>query len=117
MMRRLLLTLIVTWLAFNAAGADVPTMLGDLTIPRSVGGAASIQFMPQAVFPHWIHRTQFKCYVCHDEIFKMKLGADKIDMDEVRDGKFCGKCHDGKTAFAIGFDTCERCHYSANGQH
>ena len=116
MMRRLLPMVILAWLSFSVAGADLPHELGDIIIPRSVGGADSIKFMPQAVFPHWIHRTQFKCYVCHDDIFKMKLGADKIDMDEVRDGKFCGKCHNGKTAFAIGFDTCERCHYSSTGR-
>lgn len=115
-MRHLLLIFILTWLSFKAAGADLPKELGDITIPRSVGGAASIEFMPQAVFPHWIHRTQFKCYVCHDEIFQMQAGAEKINMDDVSNGRFCGVCHDGKTAFAIGFNTCERCHYSSNNK-
>ena len=115
-MRHLLLIFILTWLSFKAAGADLPHELGDIIMPRSVGGAASIEFMPQAVFPHWIHRTRFKCYVCHDEIFQMHAGADKIIMDDVLDGKFCGVCHNGKSAFAIGFQTCKRCHYSNSGQ-
>lgn len=65
---------------------------------------------PAAVFPHWAHRIRFKCYVCHDQIFQMKAGADPVTMDAITDGKFCGACHDGKTAFAVGFDTCARCH-------
>jgi len=89
--------------------ADV---LGDITIHRK--GADSSGFMPQAVFPHWIHRTRFKCYACHDELFQMQAGADDINMDAVREGRFCGVCHDGKTAFAVGFDTCERCHRAVN---
>ena len=116
MMRHISFTAFAMWLLLNTAGVRSAGVLGDITIPRTTGGAASIQFMPQAVFPHWIHRTEFKCYACHDEIFQMKAGADNINMDEVRNGRFCGKCHDGKTAFAIGFDTCERCHYSSNAQ-
>ncbi len=103
------------WFAFSMLGLSLPLgaspyQIGDITIPRK--GADSPAFMPHAVFPHWKHRTRFKCFVCHDKIFKMKLGADNINMDAVRSGKFCGVCHNGKVAFAIGFDTCERCHYA-----
>ena len=65
---------------------------------------------PPAQFPHWAHRIRFKCYVCHDAIFQMKAGANAVSMDAIQDGKFCGACHDGKTAFPVGFETCQRCH-------
>ena len=87
-------------------------VLGDITLPRK--GEDSTAFMPQAFFPHWIHRTRFKCFVCHDALFQMKAGADPINMDAVREGRYCGVCHDGKTAFAVGFYTCERCHRADN---
>ncbi len=65
---------------------------------------------PPAQFPHWAHRIRFKCYVCHDAIFQMKAGANPVSMDAILEGKFCGACHDGKTAFSVGFETCQRCH-------
>ena len=53
----------------------------------------------------------FKCYVCHDSLFKMKLGADTMTMDAIGSGKSCGACHDGTTSFeASSFDNCQRCH-------
>lgn len=84
--------------------------LGDFgTIPfkRKIPGADEI---PPAEFPHWVHRMNFKCYVCHDAIFQMKEGADDVSMDEIREGKYCGVCHNGKTAFQVTFETCPRCH-------
>jgi c(7)-type cytochrome triheme protein len=41
----------------------------------------------------------------------MKLGADAMTMDVMANGKFCGACHDGNTAFdTSSFDNCVRCH-------
>ena len=65
---------------------------------------------PPATFPHWVHRMQFRCYVCHDDIFKMKAGSNQITMDAIEGGKFCGACHNGKKAFGIMFEACPRCH-------
>ncbi len=81
--------------------------LGDITIPPTAPGAL---VEGAVVFPHWIHRMQFRCSVCHDDIFQMKAGADTITMDSISKGKHCGTCHNGKTAFAVGFNTCDRCH-------
>ena len=80
---------------------------GDIVFQRKAG---SDQSTPPAQFPHWAHRIRFKCYVCHDAIFQMKAGANPVSMDAIFEGKFCGTCHDGKTAFAVGFETCQRCH-------
>lgn len=85
---------------------------GDVTIPRKGAGAeeAAKSGTPPAVFPHWIHRIRYKCYACHPAVFEMKAGSNPITMDAITDGKFCGICHDGKTAWSVGFETCNRCH-------
>ncbi len=83
---------------------------GDFVLSRK-GASADAAAFPPAAFPHTLHRVLYKCYVCHDALFKMKLGADAITMDAIGNGKFCGACHDGKTAFdASGFGNCARCH-------
>ena len=65
---------------------------------------------PPAVFPHWAHRIRYKCYACHPVLFEMKAGAHTMTMDAMTNGEYCGACHDGTTAWGIGFDTCSRCH-------
>lgn len=65
---------------------------------------------PPAVFPHWVHRIRYKCYACHPVLFEMKAGAHSVTMEEMTAGQSCGTCHDGETAWGIGFDTCNRCH-------
>ncbi len=64
--------------------------------------------MPPVVFPHWLHRIEFKCKVCHPAIFEMKAGANDIDMKKIVDGQFCGKCHNGTIAWKP--VECARCH-------
>jgi c(7)-type cytochrome triheme protein len=102
---------LITWLLLAPvlAGLLVTASLavdGDVTLKRQDGGTSP----PPAVFPHWIHRIRFKCYACHPTIFEMKAGANAITMDEIREGKFCGTCHNGKIAWEVSFDTCNRCH-------
>jgi len=83
---------------------------GDLVIPRNPAATGTEQF-PAATFPHTLHRVLYKCYVCHDSLFKMKRGADAITMKTIEQDKFCGACHDGKITFdAESFDNCGRCH-------
>jgi len=93
---------ILAWTACYAAE------YGDVVIERKAKGMDDI---PSAVFPHWIHRMQFKCSACHEETFKMKAGADEITMELIQSGKSCGQCHNGKAAFESNFDTCPRCHF------
>lgn len=78
---------------------------GDVVFKRTEGGS-----VPPAVFPHWVHRIRYKCYACHPEPFQMKAGANKITMELIQQGKFCGACHDGKIAWGMSFDTCNKCH-------
>ncbi len=80
---------------------------GDIRYERK---AAGMDDVPPAVFPHWVHRLQFKCGACHDKPFKMKAGANPVTMDDIQGGRSCGVCHNGTEAFISNFDTCSRCH-------
>jgi len=64
--------------------------------------------MPPVIFPHWIHRAEFKCKVCHPKIFEMRAGSNDIDMKKIVDGDFCGKCHNGTISWKP--VNCARCH-------
>jgi len=71
--------------------------------------------MPPAVFPHWLHRARYTCSVCHVELeLAMRGGSNGISRTGCLSGKYCGACHDGKTAFTVkedgGKKECYRCH-------
>ena len=102
--RRFALAALVSLALTPAAQAE----FGDIQFGRK--GGVAIEGSPPATFPHFVHRIQFRCYVCHEDIFRMKAGANDVTMDAIQSGKFCGTCHNGKTAFQVGFDTCQRCH-------
>ncbi len=80
---------------------------GDVTMKRKEGGENGV---PPAVFPHWIHRVRYRCYACHDDLFKMRAGEGVVTMVDIAQGKACGACHDGKTAWEATYETCNRCH-------
>jgi c(7)-type cytochrome triheme protein len=92
-------------LALSAATA-VAGFLGDITMNR----ISTANGVPAVVFPHWKHRIQFRCYACHPDVFEMQSGTNEITMETLREGAFCARCHDGRTAWAISFDTCRVCH-------
>lgn len=87
-----------------AAASDV--VYGDIVFEAN--GASKELLAPY--FPHWKHRIRYRCSVCHEKIFKMERGGNKMNMGLFKEGKFCGECHDGQEAFKIGFGTCNRCH-------
>lgn len=98
------------WLLGIAAFFSLAALAGESGDIKFERKAAGMDDVPPAVFPHWIHRMQYKCPACHDELFKMKVGANMINMDEIQDGKWCGACHNGKIAFISNLSTCVRCH-------
>ncbi len=59
-------------------------------------------------FSHGFHTQAFECNKCHTAIWPMKKGAKKMTMDPMYEGKFCGVCHNEKTAFAA--TDCDKCH-------
>ncbi|MBI5048078.1 MAG: cytochrome c3 family protein [Deltaproteobacteria bacterium] len=67
----------------------------------------SIAFLKNVLFSHKIHSTWVKCSMCHPDTFKPELGANRVKMIEMKDGKSCGRCH-GKVAFT--HSDCLRCH-------
>jgi c(7)-type cytochrome triheme protein len=69
--------------------------------------------MPPVVFPHWLHRIEFKCKVCHPAIFEMRSGSNDIDMNKIISGQFCGKCHNGTISWKP--VQCARCHSGQPG--
>ena len=63
--------------------------------------------MPWVRFPHEAHTQWLTCKNCHDRIFKPIQGSQKITMDDIFRGRYCGVCHD-RVSFSV--FTCERCH-------
>jgi c(7)-type cytochrome triheme protein len=70
-------------------------------------------------FSHETHKSSAeKCTVCHTKIFKMKKGQTGTPtMADMKAGKQCGACHDGKTKtgdkVAFGMEDkakCDSCH-------
>jgi c(7)-type cytochrome triheme protein len=59
-----------------------------------------------AFFPHSVHTAIIDCRQCHGPVMRYK--DNKIQMSDILDGQFCGKCH-GKVAFNP-INACERCH-------
>ena len=70
--------------------------------------------MKPVVFAHWSHRANYTCRVCHLELgFSMRSGETGITREQYLSGKFCGACHDGKTAFTVKDGPqagCAKCH-------
>jgi c(7)-type cytochrome triheme protein len=99
---RRLIAALALLLSSVALGAAFPAVL---RIPRrNPGGPA---FPPGALFSHRTHQS-FGCYACHPGVFpQAPVGFTHAEM---QDGKFCGRCHDGRTAFAIPGAACARCH-------
>jgi len=100
---RRLIAALALLLSSAALGAAFPAVL---RIPRRNPGAPA--FPPRALFSHRTHQSSFGCYACHPSVFPQALAG--FTHAEMQEGKFCGRCHDGRTAFAIPSATCPRCH-------
>lgn len=77
---------------------------GDIAYSRSEKGGD----FPPVIFPHWRHVPQYRCYVCHSALFEMQRSEGLGEL--MHKGDSCGACHLGEPAFAIGIQTCHRCH-------
>jgi len=63
------------------------------------------------VYPHWVHRSFFRCKVCHENLLIMKRGANELSHENMDAGKFCGACHNGEMSFDTTNEKhCSRCH-------
>jgi c(7)-type cytochrome triheme protein len=94
---------IIVVLAFAVAAFAVPP---GKTLEFAGGDQGKV------VFQGKVHKDAgLKCKDCHPKIFKMKKGADKITMDAINKGQFCGTCHNGTKSFdAKDKANCAKCH-------
>jgi c(7)-type cytochrome triheme protein len=77
---------------------------------------AKTPLMANVIFPHSIHTYWLSCKNCHPGIFIPQAGANPITMNEIFEGKWCGRCH-GKVAFNFfPLANCRRCHIVMKGQ-
>ncbi len=95
-----------------------PEFIGSVQLSRvktDSGNAAGVEVdqLPRATFPHWVHRLRYRCKVCHMDVFEPRAGSNSVTMRDISEGRACGLCHDGQTAFRAGFGACDRCHLPA----
>lgn len=72
------------------------------------------------LFSHATHVEEMglDCESCHDALFGMEAGAAQaqpdFNMKALYEGRYCGSCHDGRTAFAAS-TRCASCHIGVKG--
>jgi len=63
------------------------------------------------VYSHDDHvgKAALKCSECHYKLYTIEGHKSKVTMEEMRQGRSCGSCHNGKRAFDVK-GTCTKCH-------
>lgn len=88
-------------------GSTAFSVKGDCVKCHQVG---EIQMPGKSVFSHKKHlEMSFDCKECHSKRFvpgPNRIHSTMLDMEQ---GKSCGGCHDGSTAFSVKGD-CAKCH-------
>lgn len=82
----------------SASGKEMP---GDLLYTGSPMGVVT--------FSHSKHNEKFSCDECHPDPFAKKKGSATLKMTLMKEGRYCGKCHNGEVAFIIA-SNCKKCH-------
>jgi c(7)-type cytochrome triheme protein len=95
--------IVIVALALSLPAFAVPSGKIVVLEPKGAG---------KVVFDGKMHADKgFKCADCHPGVFKMKKDGDAITMKDIREGKFCGTCHNGTKAFnAKDAVSCTKCH-------
>jgi len=84
-----------------------PEEYGNIIINRTAVDRAELPVS----FSHWIHRRKYTCRVCHFELnIEMKVNTTEMTMEEMKQGEYCGACHNEIIAFGLTEDNCVRCH-------
>ena len=92
-----------------------------ITEAQEYGGGPIVFIKPvrAVIFEHRFHLgKKLNCLSCHPDLFAKKAGEveekEDFTMASFNQGKYCGKCHDGTTAFS--FNTkCNWCHIGVQG--
>ena len=89
---------------FPAVSSAVPEGI-ILTWPGGGAGKVSFDGSKHA-------KKGYQCEACHiSGLFQTKKDADRMTMEAMKKGKFCGICHDGKKAFSVtDRKKCNDCH-------
>ena len=72
------------------------------------------------MFSHAFHveELELDCDSCHEDIFEVEAllvqQNEDFTMEGLREGKYCGTCHDGSGAFSSD-SQCARCHIGVKG--
>jgi c(7)-type cytochrome triheme protein len=77
-----------------------------LRVPRLPAARADASF-PRALFSHRVHAAS-GCYACHPSTFPQAPLA--FGHDDMKRGRACGRCHDGRGAVAVESLACGACH-------
>ena len=85
-----------------AAWALPPRLRIPKVAPHAPGAPAAA-----AAFSHVGHAAM-ACYECHPSLFPQALQG--FTHREMREGRYCGACHDGAGAKAIEKMACQECH-------
>jgi len=97
----------ISWGHFDLPPLPPPHEFGDVLINR----VSTEKGQRPVGFSHWSHRVLYTCRVCHFELdFEMKANTTEITERANRNGRFCGACHDGETAFGYSEENCVKCH-------
>jgi c(7)-type cytochrome triheme protein len=98
-MKKLLVLMVAVYFVFILAGLAMAVATGKkVEYCNNKKG--------KVVFNGTTH-AKAKCKECHPTPFKTKKG-DKITMTDMKAGKNCGVCHNGKKAFGV--KDCTKCH-------
>ncbi|MBI1920215.1 MAG: cytochrome c3 family protein [Geobacter sp.] len=63
----------------------------------------------KVLFSHSFHYLMFKCDDCHNGVFLTGTRSTRYTMRQMEQGKSCGACHNGKSAFTVA-GNCGKCH-------
>lgn len=118
-MRRYRTGLLSFVLVMNCIPTVVLAVTAGKTITWDGGGQGRV------IFEGKEHAEEgYTCNACHPALFQMKKGATAMMMDALNKGRFCGHCHDGRTAFSTSDrNECHECHKAKkkhrgnNGHH
>jgi len=100
-----LLKAMLLFLAFLLFPSVSPAVPEGVVLTWPGGGAGKVTF-------DGTKHAKIPCDACHIAgLFKTKKNADTMTMEAMKQGKFCGLCHNGKKAFSTtDAKKCNGCH-------
>ncbi len=106
-MSKFMIPALIVFLALTLYPAAAPAVPEGIILTWPGGSQGTVYFDGTTHM-----KIGLQCDVCHTAgLFKTKKDADKMVMAVMKQGKFCGMCHNGKKGFAMGDSAnCKRCH-------